>query len=529
MNLISTLNAGVAAAANGWAEIYARGTMVRATVYYDFEASTSDSSGDNIDLDAYGAVEVYVNQLVDVIAKSPDGTVIRSWTDGYASPNVEVISPAFTGNDYVSGAAAVNEPTTLQAVLNLWGTNSGAPDWKVDIDGTPTTFTNAFGPLAGLVYNVKSPQFGAVGDGVTNDQAAIQAALAAASAAGGGVVFFPKGTYLTTSAIPLDNLVSMVGVGADQCVVTVNSSTERVFQLLSSVNADAPFVVSGLTFQASQSNTGSQLYIGATGAKLLVSNCVFGGNANSGGIGIEYDANCRLSVEKTWFNINSASFPAINGSGGATGSSLRIRDCNVVSPASFSGSFFDLRNTTRASITGCLFDGATNGTAGTYYAIRTNNVSVITGNEFTGGFTAGINYTGGSIATAHSNVFVAVLTRYVTSAILSKGSYLELQIADISSSTTPAIPDGAGLCQFVSTTTVPMWAFPTKLYYGQLLTLMIYNNSGTGWGPMSFPFSVATSNIGYPSISNGGTAAIQFIVSDLTTVGGDWRGIWSTG
>ncbi len=45
-------------------------------------------------------------------------------------------------------------------------------------------------------FNVKD--FGAKGDGVTNDTAAVQAALDAAHAAGGGTVYAPTGTYIVT-------------------------------------------------------------------------------------------------------------------------------------------------------------------------------------------------------------------------------------------------------------------------------------------------------------------------------------------
>lgn len=53
--------------------------------------------------------------------------------------------------------------------------------------------------LAPLVYDVKS--YGAKGNGVTDDTAAIQAAITACAAAGGGIVFLPPGTYLLDSAL----------------------------------------------------------------------------------------------------------------------------------------------------------------------------------------------------------------------------------------------------------------------------------------------------------------------------------------
>jgi len=53
---------------------------------------------------------------------------------------------------------------------------------------------------------VKSPwadvrAYGATGNGITDDRLAIQAAIDAINVAGGGIVFFPKGTYLVSEAI----------------------------------------------------------------------------------------------------------------------------------------------------------------------------------------------------------------------------------------------------------------------------------------------------------------------------------------
>ncbi|MDF2725579.1 MAG: algE1 [Paenibacillus sp.] len=50
------------------------------------------------------------------------------------------------------------------------------------------------------IYSVK--EYGAVGDGITDDTAAIQAAIDAAGIAGGGVVFLPPGTYSVKRSSP---------------------------------------------------------------------------------------------------------------------------------------------------------------------------------------------------------------------------------------------------------------------------------------------------------------------------------------
>jgi len=48
--------------------------------------------------------------------------------------------------------------------------------------------------ISGAPYNIKD--YGAVGDGVTDDTAAINSAISAANTAGGGVVYVPQGTFI---------------------------------------------------------------------------------------------------------------------------------------------------------------------------------------------------------------------------------------------------------------------------------------------------------------------------------------------
>lgn len=67
-----------------------------------------------------------------------------------------------------------------------------------------------------LRESVSVKDFGAVGDGVADDTAAIQAAINAMIPLGRGTVFFPAGTYRTTATITLFGLsVSLMGAGGE--------------------------------------------------------------------------------------------------------------------------------------------------------------------------------------------------------------------------------------------------------------------------------------------------------------------------
>jgi len=73
---------------------------------------------------------------------------------------------------------------------------------------------------------VSVKDFGAVGDGTTNDRAAIQAAIDAVGAAGGGIVYVPPGDYILNSGLAWTasdvNLVG-AGMGATRLICTFAS------------------------------------------------------------------------------------------------------------------------------------------------------------------------------------------------------------------------------------------------------------------------------------------------------------------
>lgn len=74
------------------------------------------------------------------------------------------------------------------------GTATPTPEFYDLLIRTINQLVDASGATIG--FSVKD--YGAVGDGATDDSVAIRTAIAAAVAAGGGIVFFPDGTYLVS-------------------------------------------------------------------------------------------------------------------------------------------------------------------------------------------------------------------------------------------------------------------------------------------------------------------------------------------
>ena len=89
-----------------------------------------------------------------------------------------------------------------------------------------------------LKDTVSVKDFGAVGDGVTNDGPAIQAAIDSVAINGGGEVLVPQGTYLCTAGLTLKRGVNLVGEGTvHQAFFTNNSYTKTGTAILVAASA----------------------------------------------------------------------------------------------------------------------------------------------------------------------------------------------------------------------------------------------------------------------------------------------------
>lgn len=78
---------------------------------------------------------------------------------------------------------------------------------------------------AKLRETVSVKDFGAMGDGVTDDTAAIQAAIDFVYAAGGGTVLVPTGVYLINAPLSIISAVSLIGKGQRSSIIRKTTNT----------------------------------------------------------------------------------------------------------------------------------------------------------------------------------------------------------------------------------------------------------------------------------------------------------------
>jgi hypothetical protein len=214
--------------------------------------SGADSSSQQLAYTA-GLEEVYVNGAF--LRRGVDYTATNGLTITISAPlalNDEITVLAWT--PFVVGSQIVNADVDPNAgityeKLNL---NNGIVNSDVNanagIQSSKLSFTQSGAGAvqraveAKLKDTVSVKDFGAVGNGATDDTAAIQAAIDTTSAAGGGVVLIPAGTYNINGATgPFTNLnpshggglwlktgVKLIGAGIDLSILKNTSQNWRM-------------------------------------------------------------------------------------------------------------------------------------------------------------------------------------------------------------------------------------------------------------------------------------------------------------
>jgi len=141
----------------------------------------------------------------------PKISQLEAATDITASDLMQVVDIEDTG----MAPSGTNKKITAQLLaddlagivsdggINPAKLSSGALPSGVTATATGSTTARTLANRFADTVNVKD--FGAIGNGVANDTAALQAAINFASTNGGGTVFFPFGTYLVSAAIIIKN------------------------------------------------------------------------------------------------------------------------------------------------------------------------------------------------------------------------------------------------------------------------------------------------------------------------------------
>jgi hypothetical protein len=178
------------------------------------------------------------------------------------------------------------------------------------VTGTVTSLQNitaykasATGAVARTLYNklsdiISVKDFGAVGNGVTDDTAAIQATInAAASLSNGGTVFLPSGTYVVSATLVIPVTVNCIALAGDN-----SKSNSRLLRAVSFVAGDLIYA---------NSNTG-----GANAALVIKDLMIYqGASYQTSGYAIHLNARGLVLID----NVN-----IIDGFGGVLISSTAI-------------------------------------------------------------------------------------------------------------------------------------------------------------------------------------------------------------
>lgn len=353
-------------------------------MWNEFEQLTQPASN-VVTLDSNGSAEVYVSAYCDVEIKNSAGTTLRTVTVGNSASLVEVESDSFTGTDYDgSPASTAGEPITLAALLDKWDDSAGAEDWQVLVGGVATNLQTAFAGIAGLIFNVKDPTYGAVGDGVTDDTTAIQAATTAAA---GAPVYFPPGTYKIDTLSLSGVNINWVGAGAGISIISGTTETTLI-ELTDNTNTGWKNFT-GLSFTSSGSYT--RLFALENNQNVSFSRCTFDSSecttdtiqfASTAGFSRLVISDCEFTLgDQTHCLRNSAARNARHIS--VTGSRFTI-------PSGFTGRVIGGAD---FDVTGCAFD-ASAVTSGTYRMIDAEDAT--SAGRYVGNFSGNKFIDGGS-------------------------------------------------------------------------------------------------------------------------------------
>jgi hypothetical protein len=240
---------GYLPAAGGWVYFYQPGTTVQQTVYQDDAGSTVWTQPITLDQNGRPVNPVYAAQPVRAIFFSSSGAQLLDVAriNGQRAEALAIANSSWPGE------------TTIDGVLTALGTTLGGTDGNVKVTGSGAVQRTAKSKLS-ETQSVKD--YGAVGNGIADDTAAITAAITAVNGAGGGTLTFPPGTYLVSSAINVLAGVSLKGAGSTYSIIQNTSGSGNCITATNQVR----FFIEDLGI----SNSGT-----STGVGILLTGCSY--------------------------------------------------------------------------------------------------------------------------------------------------------------------------------------------------------------------------------------------------------------
>lgn len=177
--------------------IYAAGTTTPATAYTTVDGDVPLANP--ITLDAAGNVPTGEIWLTDglsykFVLQTSAGVTLGTW-DNITGNGSGIYDAATT---YVLNSLSAPTGSSLVGYVQTTSGSAGATNRTVQ---------------AKLRDTVSVKDFGATGDGVTDDTAAFQAAADYSASVGGAEIFVPPGKYVIANSVTDLNIVSFVGVG----------------------------------------------------------------------------------------------------------------------------------------------------------------------------------------------------------------------------------------------------------------------------------------------------------------------------
>lgn len=282
--------------ASGKARFYQPGTLTPVTAYSDAAGTTAITPP--LTLTAGGTGVAYTQAPTRLILKdSADTSTLFDGNVNTARADAEyVTTTGFNGG----------VETTLKTILDAWPTAFGgsAGLWKYKAYSDATE-RNPKDVITEIQLSVKS--YGAVGNGVADDTAAIQATITKVASLGGGIVYVPPGTYFLSAALTItSNNVHIVGAGPGASTLKQSNASAGVLAFTTTAVGIIHNRVTGLKFDHSTTTTAaaisgqclavdnvyiSELHftygVDATGGSVwYLTNSVIGGLQDAGGTSV---------------------------------------------------------------------------------------------------------------------------------------------------------------------------------------------------------------------------------------------------